>query len=135
MAVTDNDADLVQIPDAEFREAMDEMLREQAAADARYLELAACYPADVRALHDVMVEGTGVSDVIRQLLRAVHRKHGPLDLHELRRLDLGNRARALRLIEVMTRPSILPDVGLGRDPDGNQLLTADEIEALLANDG
>lgn len=134
MTVMDDDAALVPIPDSEFREALDEQLRQQETADARYLELAASYPADVRALYDVMIAGTGVSSVLRQLLRAVHRKHGAIDLHELHGFDLDNRARALRLIEAMAMPSLLSDSGLSRDPDGRPILTAAEIGALLADE-
>ncbi|WP_207472097.1 hypothetical protein [Paracoccus fontiphilus] len=111
-----------------------DILRQQQAEDVRRSEMEATYPADVRALYAVMMERTGVAHVIRQLLRAVHRKQGQLDLHELHRLDFDNRARVLRLVEVMAMPSILPDAGLSCDLEGRPILTADEITVLLADD-
>lgn len=112
---------------AEILASMD---RAEAAADAAHARLEAMkagFPADVRRLHDLAVDGTGAAAICVQILRCLHQKRGTVDLFELRRLDLTNKAAAMRLIELCGNPSMLSDSGL------MGILSPDEIEALFAD--
>lgn len=60
-----------------------------------------------------LADGDGhAAAVSRQLLAVLDNKSGSVDLIDLRHLDLEHRAAAMRLIELCSTPSLLPDAGL-----------------------
>lgn len=107
--------------------AIESAYAEMSRAEDRYDALALTHVEDVRALYNFAVGGTGVAEVIRQVLLGVHHKEGQVHLHHLHRLDVANGARVLRLIERFQMPSLLPDTGLVG------ILTNAQIEMLLSD--
>lgn len=107
-----------------------ELARAEAEADAAHARLDAMrssYAYDVCRLFDLAARRTDATEICVQILRCLHQKRGLVDLFELRRLDLTNKAVAMRLIELCGSPSMLPDSGL------MGILSPDEIEALFAD--
>lgn len=103
------------------------------AADERWNRLAGRYADDVRTLYALSTSSSGAGRIARDLLRALNCKSGSIELFELRHLDVDNLAAALRLIDCAASPSIIPDAGLTAGPEGEPLLTAGQVAALVGD--
>jgi hypothetical protein len=96
----------------EKEKEMDEMVDRIVAEDLELEELTKKLPADIRRMYEVAQFRSHASVICVQLLKAIHKKSGPVDVFELRHLDQANRRVALRLIGLCSRPSRLSDAGL-----------------------
>lgn len=119
------------IYDEEIAKAIAELEAEEAAELKRWKRLPLSYGNDVRKLYPLAMDYCGSAEIAADLLRALHHKSANIALFELRRLDPQNRAAALRLIDCMATPSIIPDAGLTVDPNGKPLLTEEQVDLLL----
>lgn len=119
------------ITDEELAAAAAEEMAAEAEAVDRWARLTRSYGDDVRRLYPLAIDSTKAARIAADLLRALHHKNGSLPAFALRHLDPGNRAAAMRLIDCMATPSIIPDAGLTVDPNGNALLTVGQIGRLI----
>ena len=119
------------ITDEDLVAAAAEEMAAEAEAINRWTRLKRTYGEDVRKLYPLAIDSTGAARIAADLLRALHRKNGSLPVFEMRHLDPGNRNAAMRLIDCMATPSIIPDAGLTVDPNGDTLLTDVQIGRLI----
>lgn len=119
------------ITDEELADAAAEEMAAEAEAINRWTRLKRAYGDDVRKLYPLAIDGTGAARIAADLLCALHHKSGSVPVFEMRHLDPSNRAAALRLIDCMATPSIIPDAGLTVDPNGDALLTLGQIGRLV----
>jgi hypothetical protein len=122
------------ITDEELAGAMEEEKAAETAASDRWNRLTRAYGDDVRKLYPLAMDSCGAAKIAADLLRALHRKTANVALFELRHLDPGNRAAALRLIDCMATPSIIPDAGLTLGPDGEALLNEEQVDRLIGKE-
>ncbi|WP_045389932.1 hypothetical protein [Falsirhodobacter sp. alg1] len=122
------------ITDEELAAAAAEEMVAEAEAINRWTRLKRTYGDDVRRLYPLAIDSTGAARIAADLLCALHRKNGSIPAFELRHLDPKNRAAAMRLIDCMATPSIIPDAGLTVDPNGDPLLTVGQIGRLIHED-
>lgn len=120
-----------KITDEDLAAAAAEEMAAEAEAINRWTRLKRTYGDDVRKLYPLAIDSTGAARIAADLLRALHRKNGSLPVFEMRHLDPGNRKAAMRLIDCMATPSIIPDAGLTVDPNGDALLTEDQVDRLI----
>ncbi|WP_334067647.1 hypothetical protein [Nereida ignava] len=88
---------------------MYDMEAEEIANEKRQDELMLTFEHDLQKMRDLADKNTGVSGICASIVACVESKAGIIETSDLRMLDRQNRAIALRLIEVMCTPSMIPD--------------------------
>jgi len=82
---------------------------EEMANEKRQDELMLTFEPDMKKMRDLAGQNTGVSGICASIVACVENKAGTFETSDLRTLDPQNRAIALRLIEMMCTPSMVPD--------------------------